>query len=153
MITANLSLFIIQNISTEMYKINPGSGFYKMTQTNSPLCHISWIIKKCVQERSKPFLPSLQTLFIENKWNLDTMRKLIKLGAAESRGARNRAGLLNGMQVWVCVCRTEGGGWGADEELCEFSQAQRKEKVMEREWGKESWPILGALPANDKCVL
>lgn len=60
------------------------------------------------------------------------MRKLIKLGAAESRGARNRAGQLNGMQVWVCVCRTERGG-GRDEELCEFSQAQRKEKVMERE--------------------
>ncbi len=29
---------------------------------------------------------------------------------------------------------------GADAELCEFSQAQRKEKVMERERGKESWP-------------
>ncbi len=42
---------------------------------------------------------------------------------------------------------------GADTELCEFSQGQRKEKVMEQERGKESWPILGALPANDKCVL
>lgn len=42
---------------------------------------------------------------------------------------------------------------GGDAELCEFSQAQRKEKVMEREGGKESWAILGALPANDKCVL
>lgn len=78
-------------------------------------------------------MPSLQTLFIENKWNLDTMRKLIKLGAAESRGARNGAGLLNGMQVWVCVCRTERERRRGDEELCEFSQAQRKEKVMERE--------------------